>query len=147
MRPDRPPERRRRPTARRGAWYLGALLVLGLLDALWLGLLSRDFYQREVGHLLAADVNVPPAVIFYLLYPVGVVVLGLATDGAGLRRVVARSAVLGLVAYGAYDLTNLATLQGWSTAMTVVDMAWGTFITAAMGAGAWLASGRRGSAG
>jgi uncharacterized membrane protein len=107
---------------------LGAFLAL---DLLWLGVLARPFYQKQLGFLLAPETNRLAALIFYLLFVVGllvfVVVPGLAA--ASLRVTLLRAALFGLVTYAAYDLTNHATVQNWPVAVTVVDMLWGTVLS------------------
>jgi len=118
------------------AWGV-AFLVMGALDALWLGWLALDFYQREMGALMADSVRVVPALLYYLLYPVAVVFLALTPMPSTARMAALRSAVLGLAAFGVYDLTNLATLRGYTVTMTVVDMAWGALATAAGGSAAY----------
>lgn len=123
-------------------WFLGyaaALLVVGILDALWLGYIARDFYKREMGDLMAESVRILPAAIFYLGFPAGVLVLGLWPMPPSLGEAVLKAALVGLVAYGVYDLTNLATLRHWSWKLALADIAWGTFISAAAGAAAFSA--------
>lgn len=119
------------------ALYGIALVVLVALDALWLGLIARPFYRREMGALLNESVRLGPAFLFYLAYPAGLVYLALQPGTASLAQAAMRCAVVGLVAYGAYDLTNLATLRGWSLRMSVVDVLWGAFVSTAAGAAAW----------
>lgn len=119
--------------------YLAALLAAGVLDALWLGVLARQFYANEMGALMRQPVAVLPAAVFYLAYPLGLVLLALQPVPAGWGSALARSALMGLVAYGVYDLTNLATVQGWSTRLALVDMAWGVVISTVMGAAAYAA--------
>ncbi len=109
------------------------LLSMGVLDAIWLSTMTSRLYRREMPALLLETPAWAPAVAFYLLYAVGVVLLVVrpALDGDWtLGRVVGTGALLGLVAYGTYDLTNQATLRGWSTLVTVVDMTWGATLTA-----------------
>ncbi len=115
------------------AAYGVALLVMSVLDAIWLGWLGREFYRQEMGALMTDSVRVVPAAIFYLAYPAAIVYLALSPPAAGLGEAVLRSALLGLTAYGVYDLTNLATVRGYSVTMAVVDMAWGTLATAVAG--------------
>lgn len=118
------------------AAYAVVLVVMGALDGLWLGWLASAFYKQELGPLMTDSVRVVPAALYYLLYPAAIVYLALmpaSTFGAALLR----SAVLGLTAFGVYDLTNLATLRGYSATMTVVDMAWGSFASALGGAAAF----------
>ncbi len=128
-----------------GLAYLVALVAMGVLDALWLGWLARDFYKREIGDMMVESVRIVPAALFYVLYPLGLVYLALQPAPDGLGEAVLRCAVVGLVAYGAYDLSNLATLRGWSTRLVAVDMAWGLVASATAGAAAyWLAVPGRG---
>jgi uncharacterized membrane protein len=125
-----------------GSWlsgYAAALLVMSVLDALWLGLLARGFYRQQVGDLMAAEVLKAPAAFFYLAYPAGLLALALHPLPASAGAAGARAALLGLVAYGTYDLTNLATLRGWSWKLTLVDMAWGALASAVAGTAAYLA--------
>ena len=113
--------------------YLAALAAITLLDGVWLGYLARDFYAREAAGLLAESVKVVPAGAFYLGYPAALIALALNPTCANWRTAALRSALAGLFAYGTYDLTNLATLRGFSTAMALVDMAWGTVLSTAAG--------------
>ena len=124
------------------ASYGVAFLVLGVLDGLWLMFVARDFYQREIGPLLLAEVRKWPALLFYLGYPMGLVLLALTPRPDSLGMAVARAALLGVVAYGTYDLTNLATLKGWSLRVAVADTAWGAVVSAAAGAAVWWVSKR-----
>lgn len=110
--------------------YGAALLVMGLLDAVWLGFVARDFYQGEIGDLMAAEVRKLPAALFYFGYPAGLVALALKPLPEGPSMAAWRGALLGLVAYGTYDLTNMATLRHWSVTLAMADMAWGTLASA-----------------
>lgn len=120
--------------------YFVALLVMGVLDALWLGVLAKDFYRQEMGALMAEQVRWAPALAFYFLYPAALVALALFPAGQPLGMQIARAALVGLTAYGVYDLTNLATLRQWPLRLAIVDTAWGTFAsTLAGGVAAWAA--------
>lgn len=120
------------------AWaYAAALLVVGVLDALWLGLLAKDFYRSEMAAVAAADVRWLPALLFYLLYPVGLMALALVPAPETLPGAVLRAGLVGLVAYGTYDLTNMATLKQWSWGLALTDTVWGTFLSAAAGGAAY----------
>ena len=110
--------------------YGAALLVMGVLDAVWLGFIARDFYRREIGDLMAAEVHKLPAALFYFGYPAGLVALALQPLPEGPFMAARRGALLGLVAYGTYDLTNMATLRQWSPTLALADIAWGTFASA-----------------
>ena len=114
--------------------YLAALAAVAVLDGIWLGFLARDFYKQEMGALMTESVRIAPAAVFYLLYPAGLVFLVGGANPQNWSEAILRGAVVGLMAYGAYDMTNLATLKGWSLKLSVVDVAWGTFVSAAAAA-------------
>ena len=119
---------------RKRVWaYIGALLAFLVLDGLWLGLLMSSTYKELFGPLMLASPNWGPAAVFYLLYVVGVVffVVRPALAQGSARRAAVTGAFFGLIAYGTYDMTNLATLKGWPPVVTIVDMAWGMVLTAA----------------
>ncbi len=114
------------------AAYGFTALVFLTLDAIWLGAVSPGFYQSHVGGLLLARPRLDAAVLFYLIYLLGIVsfcVLPALKAGTP-RRAGWLGLLFGVVAYATYDLTNLATLAGWSEAVVAVDMAWGGFATA-----------------
>lgn len=110
--------------------YLLTLLPFILLDALWLGLVAPAFYRSQIGFIMAESPNWPAAILFYLLFIAGMVVFvtGPAIQAGDLKTAALRGAFFGLVTYATYDLTNLATLEGWPLLVTVVDLAWGTFL-------------------
>ena len=112
------------------AYIATAIVFLGL-DALWLSKVALGMYRQELGGLLLDKPNLPIAGAFYLLYVVGIVVLAIvpALDGGGWVKALLLGAVLGLVAYGTYDITNLSTLKGWSSQLALIDIAWGTALT------------------
>lgn len=122
-----------------GYGYGAALLVMGVLDALWLGVVARDLYRREIGELMAANVRILPAALFYFGYPAGIVALALQPQPESMAMAAWRSALVGLVAYGTYDLTNMATLRQWSVTLTLADIAWGAFASALAGTAAFAA--------
>lgn len=120
--------------------YLAALLVMGVLDALWLGVIAKDFYREQIGAQMVEQIRWAPALLFYFAYPAALVALALFPAGQPFSHQVARAALVGLVAYGVYDLTNLSTLRHWPVRLALVDTAWGTFASAAAGvAAAWVA--------
>ncbi|MBO5392643.1 MULTISPECIES: DUF2177 family protein [Pseudomonas] len=111
--------------------YIGALLAFLVLDGLWLGVLMSSTYKELLGTLMLAQPKWGPAIVFYLLYVLGVVffvVLPALARGSA-RRAALSGALFGLVAYGTYDMTNWATLQGWSAQLALMDMAWGGLLT------------------
>ena len=109
--------------------YLGTLLAFLVLDGLWLGVLMGPTYKSLLGGLMLDQPRLLPAVLFYLLYVTGCVVF-VVLPSSSWQRAARLGALLGLVAYGTYDLSNWATLQGWSSGLAIMDMAWGTFLTA-----------------
>jgi len=112
------------------AVYLLTLLTFLAIDAVWLGLIAKDMYRRELGHLLAPNVRWGAALAFYIIYIAGLLVLVvLPHRGSPLIRVAGLGALFGLVAYATYDLTNLATLTRWPLSVTLADLAWGAFVT------------------
>ena len=120
--------------------YLAALLVLGVLDGVWLGVVMKRFYREHIGPQMADPVRWRPALVFYLTFPAALVVLALKPEGQPAVEQVLRAALVGLVAYGVYDLTNRATLRHWPLKLAVVDVAWGTLASAVAGAAAvWVA--------
>jgi uncharacterized membrane protein len=121
--------------------YFTTALVFCALDFVWLAVVVKDFYAREIGPLLLASPRKEAAIAFYLLYLIGVVIFAVlpAIDADRWQKALGYGALLGLIAYATYDLSNLATLKGWSVQLAIVDMAWGTIATAiAATAGFWL---------
>jgi uncharacterized membrane protein len=125
--------------------YAAALLAFFAIDMVWLGIISRNFYKKQLGYLMAPEVNWAAAVIFYLLFIVGVLVFvvlpGLKENS--LRNTVIRAILFGLITYATYDLTNLATVKDWPLMVTVVDLVWGMVLTtlvsiAGFYAGKWI---------
>lgn len=107
-------------------------LVMGVIDVLWLTVIANKFYKDNIGSLLLKKPNMQAAVVFYIIYVVGIVIFALQPalrEGAWQTGAVL-GALLGLVCYATYDLTNLATLKNWSNKVVLVDMAWGAFLTA-----------------
>jgi len=111
--------------------YLGAAVVFAGVDFVWLSVLSAKVYRPTLDPVLADQVNLAPAVVFYLAYLAGMLVLVIAPAGraGSLSQAALHGAVLGAMAYATYDLTNQATLKAWSTAITLADIGWGTFLT------------------
>jgi uncharacterized membrane protein len=115
-------------------------LIFFPLDFVWLSATGNKFYRAELGNLLLARPNMLVAGLFYLAYLVGVVVLISVPADGDVGKALLTGAVLGLVAYGTYDLTNLATVSGFSPKVAIVDMAWGAMLTAVSAAGGvWVA--------
>jgi uncharacterized membrane protein len=111
----------------------GATLAAFLaLDAIWLSRMADTLYRPTMGDMLLDGFRVAPALIFYGVYVVGLVHFGVKPGLAGgAMATLANAALFGFVAYATYDLTNQATLKNWSTTLTLADLAWGTFVSAA----------------
>jgi len=114
--------------------FLAAGLTMGILDGLWLSVVAKKFYRSQIGSLLLDKPNMLAAVLFYIIYLVGVVVFVVnpALDKSSLSHAIKYGALFGLVAYATYDLTNLATLKGFTNKLVVVDLIWGAALTAAV---------------
>jgi uncharacterized membrane protein len=116
--------------------YLVTLGVLLALDLVWLVWVSPPLYRMTIGPLLRERPDLVAAALFYALYAVGVAEFAVrpAAATAPWRSVAGRGALLGLFAYGTFDLTAQAVLKGWSPLIVVVDMAWGALLTGAVAA-------------
>lgn len=119
--------------------YLGTIVPFLIIDALWIGLFLGDYYRETVGHLLLDKPNFVPAGLFYLAYAAAIVLFAVqpAVTAQKLKTALVNGGVLGGIAYGTFTLTNFAVLQGWTIALVVSDIAWGTFLTAVSAAGGY----------
>lgn len=111
--------------------YLSSLLTFLVIDAVWLGLIAKKFYANQLGSLMREDILFLPAGVFYLLYSAGVVLLAVRPEqpNLSLLNVAFYGGVVGFIAYGTYDVTNLATVKNWPPLMSFVDLVWGTAIS------------------
>lgn len=111
----------------------GATLAAFLaLDAIWLSRMADTLYRPTMGDMLLDGFRIAPALIFYAVYIVGLVHFGVKPGlTGGAMATLGNAALFGFVAYATYDLTNQATLKNWSTALTLADLAWGVFVSAA----------------
>lgn len=125
------------------AAYFASLAVFVVIDLVWLGVVAKGFYRSELGSLMADPIKAGPAAAFYLIFPAGIVLFAIlpAFETSGLTRAALLGAAFGFFAYATYDLSNWATLRGWPATLTLIDIAWGTALTAiAATAGAWTAA-------
>ena len=113
--------------------------IMGILDFIWLGFIAKKLYYDEMGSILLEKPNMPAALLFYVIYVVGVVmfVVSPALEKDSWQYALGYGALFGLVAYATYDLTNLATLKGFSSKIVVIDLLWGMALTAAVAVGAY----------
>jgi uncharacterized membrane protein len=121
--------------------YLATGIAFALIDSVWLKTMSVRLYRVEIGELLADGFRLAPAIAFYLLYILGMMIfaVGPAMQNGSWKTALCYGAAFGFFAYMTYDLTNFATLRVWSLKVTILDMIWGTVLTglaAAAGAAA-----------
>lgn len=109
-------------------YYLVALFIFLVIDLLWLGLIAKNLYSKQLGHLMSDNVNWIAAIIFYLLFIVGLVffVIMPAIEKGSWSYALLAGFLFGLISYATYDLTNLATLKDWPISITLIDLVWGT---------------------
>lgn len=125
------------------AYFATAVVFFGL-DYLWLSRIAIGFYRGQIGPLMLAQPNFAAAGLFYLFYIAGIVyfavtpALSIGTWGSAMLA----GAILGLVAYGTYDMTNLATLKGWTLSVTIADMVWGGILTGLAATAGYLVTSR-----
>jgi uncharacterized membrane protein len=110
--------------------YAVSLLTFFLVDLIWLGLLAKSFYQRQLGDLLAARVNWPSAIVFYLIYIIGLMIFSIipAAGRSSFAYAASWGALYGFFTYATYELTNYALIKKWPFALVPVDIAWGVVL-------------------
>ena len=115
-----------------GVSYLVTLATFVAVDMAWLGTMASRFYKPMLGDIAIAGVNLPPAVVFYAIYPVGLMIFAIepALRAGSWLNAPIYGALFGFFTYATYDLSNQATLRNWTFALTAVDVAWGTFLGA-----------------
>lgn len=111
--------------------YLIATVVFFAIDMLWLGFIARNFYREKLGFILSPEVNWPAAIVFYLIYIAGILFFAVqpAVKENLWQTALINGALLGLLCYATYDLTNMATIARWPLTIVVVDIVWGTVLT------------------
>ena len=110
--------------------YFGTLLVFFAIDILWLGLVANKLYTKYLGFLMG-ETNWQAAIIFYLLFIVGILVFVVVpgVKEGSLSKTLMHAALFGLITYATYDLTNLATIKDWPLLITIIDLIWGTLLS------------------
>jgi uncharacterized membrane protein len=110
--------------------YLLTIPVFFAIDLLWLGVIAKNLYQKNLGHLLSPAVNWPAAVSFYLIYIAGILLFAVrpALADQALAKAALWGALFGFFTYATYDLTNLATLKDWPLKIVVIDIVWGSLL-------------------
>lgn len=119
-------------------WYFLTAVVFFGIDMLWLGFLAKDLYKKLIGHFLSDQVNWTAAILFYLLFIVGIMIFAImpALEKNSLNSALLLWGLFGLFTYATYDLTNLATIKGRPLQIVFIDIAWGMCLTALV-SGAW----------
>ncbi len=116
--------------------YLLTSVVFFAVDMLWLGLIAKDLYRKYLGDFLSSQINWTAAIIFYLLFIVGISIFAIypAVQKDSIFSAVILGALFGMFTYATYDLTNLATLKDWPLQIVFIDIVWGAFLTAVVSA-------------
>lgn len=111
-----------------------ALPVFFAIDMIWLGLIAKDFYAKQIGGLMKPDINWTAAIIFYLIFIAGLVVFVImpAVLKNSWSHAVFMGALFGFVCYATYDLTNLAVAKDWPLLVTIIDLIWGAVLAASV---------------
>lgn len=111
--------------------YILTVIVFFAIDMVWLGLIAKNIYQKYLGELLSERVNWSAAIIFYLIFIVGIFIFVIipSVEKQSLLRAVLLGAVFGFITYATYDLTNYATLKGFPLTIVFIDLAWGAVLT------------------
>ena len=114
--------------------YIIALPVFFAIDMIWLGLVAKNFYAKQIGALMKPNVNWAAVIIFYLIFIAGLVVFVITPtmEKGSWLHALASGALFGLVCYATYDLTNLAVAKDWPLLVTVVDLIWGAVLAASV---------------
>ncbi len=120
------------PFLKYGVAYLATLTIMVALDLLWLGLVAKPIYQRGTGHLMAPEPDIAVAALFYAIFALGLMIFAVVPHAAaaGWSHVVVYAALFGFFTYATYDLTNLATLRNWPIGLSILDIGWGTLVSA-----------------
>ena len=112
--------------------YLTTAVVMVLIDLIWLGVIAKPMYQAGIGHLMAEKPNIAAAISFYALFPVGLMIFAILPESAnaGWQRTALLGALFGFFTYATYDLTNLATLKNYPLQLALIDILWGSLVSA-----------------
>jgi uncharacterized membrane protein len=114
--------------------YAVTLPIFFAIDLVWLGAVAKNFYRQHLGHLLSPQVNWTAAILFYLVFIGGIVFFAVrpALEVNSPLRALTYGALFGFLTYATYDLTNQATLRDWPVIVTLVDLAWGSVLSASV---------------
>lgn len=120
--------------------YVLTFAVFMVIDLLWLGIIAKNIYSKYLSSFLSDTINWKAALIFYLLFIVGIFIFCImpAIDKNSLQHAILMGALFGFFTYATYDLTNLATLKNWPIAIVFIDIIWGAVLTATVSASGYL---------
>lgn len=124
------------------AAYAASLILFGILDAIWLTLMSSRLYRPVLGDILLSELRLAPAAVFYFMYPLGLVIFAIAPalKSGSWTFAAVYGALFGAFAYATYDLTNYATLKNWTLGITVIDIVYGAVVAALVSATGYAAA-------
>jgi len=122
--------------------YLITVPIFFIIDLVWLGVIAKGFYQKHLGYLMRPQINWAAAILFYLLFIIGIVLFAVrpALELQSPTRALVYGALFGFFAYATYDLTNLATVKDWPVIVTAIDLIWGTVLCGAVALGSYVIS-------
>jgi uncharacterized membrane protein len=122
--------------------YLVTIPIFFAIDLLWLGVIAKSLYQKNLAHLLSPDVNWPAALLFYFIYIAGIILFAVkpAIEAQALAKAAVWGALFGFFTYATYDLTNLATLKDWPIKIVLIDIIWGTLLCTSVASASFLVS-------
>lgn len=114
--------------------YLLTFVSFLVIDLLWLGIVAKNLYQKYLGGFLSEQVNWTAAIIFYLLFVAGILIFAVypGLSKQSVQHTLIMGALFGFFTYATYDLTNLATLKNWPIPIVIIDIIWGTFLSASV---------------
>ncbi len=114
--------------------YILTILIFFIVDILWLGVVAKAYYRRQLNGILAQNVNWTAAIVFYLIYIGGILIFAVrpSIEAQSVTRAALLGALYGLFTYATYDLTNMATIEGWPLQFAVVDIGWGIILCASV---------------
>lgn len=123
------------------ATYISTTVAMVVIDLIWLGVIAKPMYQAGIGHLMAEKPNIVAAMCFYALFPFGLMIFAILPEPAeaGWLHTAVLAALFGFFTYATYDLTNLATLKNYPLQLALIDILWGSFVSAvAATVGKWV---------
>lgn len=114
--------------------YILTTIVFLIIDLAWLGIIAKDLYRKYLGSFLSENVNWTAAIIFYLLYIVGISIFAIypSVNKDSFVSAIVLGALFGFFTYATYDLTNLATLKDWPITIVFIDIIWGAILTSSV---------------